>query len=48
MTEAGIRPVEGRFFDELGLENTQGKVIVLGESLWSDLGGVNLICSEQM
>ncbi len=35
----GIRPVEGRFFDELEVENSQGKVIVLSEGLWLDLGG---------
>ena len=35
----GVQPVLGRFFEEAEVERTQGKVIVLGEQLWSDLGG---------
>ncbi len=35
----GVQPIAGRFFDDLEVEKTEGKVIVLSERLWADLGG---------
>jgi hypothetical protein len=35
----GIQPIAGRFFTEEDVDLTQGKVIVLSEKLWLELGG---------
>lgn len=45
----GVRPVAGRFFSQEDVEQSSGKVAVLSEALWRELGGEDAqIVGEQL